>query len=386
MSVLARSVGSSTVGPTRSAPVRSASRSRAQGARRRRPTGASEDHRDSQSGGRLAVLDLLRLCGAGAVLGHAYLFSGYAEVKSTLGFALPGAVFRYGYLGADLFFLISGFVVLRTAWNRTPGSFLRSRITRIVPAYWVVLSLTAVVSVLFGAGRYPVSGLQYVANLTLLNPLVNQPNIDPGYWTLFAEVRFYLIIAILLFFVATPRRVGIVAWSWLGLTAIYETGLLPTQVDLLLNTRYSHYFIAGMALAMIHRFGPSRSWLALIALCQLNALYRGVQYAEILGERYRAEIHGGVVAGLIALMFWLLLAVALNLTPATAGRRLGGLAAATYPLSLIHGQLGFIVFQRLGDRFNKYLLLVGTTLAMVLTAYLIQRIFERPLSRQGRHR
>ncbi|WP_405059805.1 acyltransferase [Kribbella sp. NBC_01505] len=385
MSVLARSMGSPTVEPSRSAPVRSRTEARSR-ARRRRTAEQPSGHRGSPAGGRLAVLDLLRLCGAGAVLAHAYLFSGYAEVKSTLGFALPGAIARYGYLGADLFFLISGFVVLRSAWNRTPGSFLLSRVTRIVPAYWVALSLTAVVSVLFGAGRYPVSGLQYVANLTLLNPLAGQANVDPGHWTLFAEVRFYLIVAILLFFVATPRRVSILAWSWLGLTGLVEIGLLPVQADLVLNTRYSHYFIAGMALAMVYRFGPSRSWLALIALCQLNALYRGVQYAEILGERYRAEIHGGVVAGLIALMFWLLLAVALNLTPSTAGRRLSGLAATTYPLSLIHAQLGFIVFQRFGDRLNKYLLLVGTTLAMLLTAYLIHRIFERPLSRQGKHR
>jgi peptidoglycan/LPS O-acetylase OafA/YrhL len=68
----------------------------------------------------------------------------------------------------------------------------------------------------------------------------------------------------------------------------------------------------------------------------------------------------------------------------------------TYPLYLIHGQIGFIVFQRLGDRVGKYLLLAGTTVAMAVTAYLINRLVERPLapvltrmlgsSHRGKHR
>ncbi|GAA0600004.1 hypothetical protein GCM10009534_38010 [Kribbella sandramycini] len=317
---------------------------------------------------------------------HHYVFSGYAEVQSPLGFALPAAIARYGYLGADLFFLISGFVILQSAWSQTPGHFLRSRAVRLFPAYWVALSLTAVVSVLFGAGRYPIGGLQYAANLTMLNPLARLPDVDPGYWTLWAEIRFYLIVAVLLFFVATPRRVAVIAWAWLGLTAVFELGLLPIRADLVLNTQYAHYFIAGMALAMIHRFGPSRSWLALLGLCQLNAIYRGVQYAEQLSERYHATIHPAVVTGLIVVFFWVLLASALHLTPGTTGRRLAALAATTYPLALIHGQIGFIVFQRLGDRGNKYLLLAGTTAAVLITAYVIHLLFERPFVRQGRHR
>lgn len=367
-----------------------ATRARASvGARRRSPRRRRQD-------GRLFVVDLLRVVAATGVLLHHYLFSGYAEVLSPLGFALPGRVAKYGYLGADLFFLISGFIVLHSAWNQTPRAFWTARIARLFPAYWIAVTLTAGVSVLFGAGRFPIGAEQYLANLTMLNAPAGLNPVDPVYWTLWAELRFYLVIAALVFFIATPRRVSIVAWSWLGLTALLELGVLPRSTDLALNTQYSHYFIAGMALAMIYRFGPTRSWLALIALCELNALYRATQYAGELTDRYRTPIQPLVVAAAIVAFFWLMLAVALRLTPGSAGSRFTTLAALTYPLYLIHGQIGFIVFQRLGDRVSKYLLLAGTTVAMAVTAYLINRLVERPLapvltrmlgpSQRGRHR
>jgi peptidoglycan/LPS O-acetylase OafA/YrhL len=42
---------------------------------------------------------------------------------------------RYGYLGVNLFFLISGFLIVQSAYLKTPGHFLRARVTRLYPAY-----------------------------------------------------------------------------------------------------------------------------------------------------------------------------------------------------------------------------------------------------------
>jgi len=47
----------------------------------------------------------------------------------------------HGYLGVNLFFMISGFVILWTARDRTPSGFVLSRITRLYPEFWIGVRL-----------------------------------------------------------------------------------------------------------------------------------------------------------------------------------------------------------------------------------------------------
>jgi hypothetical protein len=73
------------------------------------------------------------LCWLYVVL-YRYLFSGPAGGLTAVAFPVAGEVARYGYLGVDLFLVISGFVVLMTAWNRSPSGFVVSRAVRLYPA------------------------------------------------------------------------------------------------------------------------------------------------------------------------------------------------------------------------------------------------------------
>lgn len=53
------------------------------------------------------------------------------------------AVTAYGAMGVQLFFIISGFVILMSAHGRPVGQFAASRISRLFPAYWTAVLLTA---------------------------------------------------------------------------------------------------------------------------------------------------------------------------------------------------------------------------------------------------
>ena len=52
-----------------------------------------------------------------------------------------GALTQYGYLGVNMFFVISGFVILMTAWGRTVETFAISRVTRLFPGLLVSVAL-----------------------------------------------------------------------------------------------------------------------------------------------------------------------------------------------------------------------------------------------------
>jgi peptidoglycan/LPS O-acetylase OafA/YrhL len=330
--------------------------------------------------GRLYEVDLLRILAALAVLTYHYLFSAYAGGLSPLHFPHAGVVARYGYLGVDLFFLISGFVVLLSAWNRTPRSFLVSRAVRLYPAYWVAVTLTALVSVLFGQGRFPISLPQYLANLTMFNSLPDIKNIDVVYWTLWAELRFYALILLLTVVGITRHRVTVFLWAWLAATFAFEAGLLPGVADLVLNTQFSHYFIAGMALCLIHRNGASPQPFVILALALANAIPRGIGFADRVGIRYGAELHAPVVVAVIVASFAIMLLVALRVTASWARAWFATLGALTYPLYLIHAHIGFVVFERLGPHVNATLLTLATVAAMIAAAIALHQYVEKPLA------
>ncbi|MGY0232946.1 acyltransferase family protein [Longispora urticae] len=327
---------------------------------------------------RLHELDLLRIGAAVAVVVFHYTFSGWMQGLSPARFPGLGEVTRYGYLGVDLFFVISGFVVLLSAWGRTARGFAVSRVVRLYPAFWVAVTLTALVSVL--SGRFRVGPGQYLANLTMLNPAVDIANIDVVYWTLWAELRFYLLVFVLVLIGLTRRRVLLALWAWLAVTLGTQLGLLPGFVDLLGQSTFAHYFIAGMALGLVYRSGPTWELGAILALCWGNALYRGVGFAAGVGDRYATAFSPVVVCVVITAVFAVMLLVALRRT-ATLGRPwMAHAGSLTYPLYLVHAHVGFVVLAWLGPHVNRYALVAGLTAAMGLLAWGIHIGVERPLA------
>src|SRR5690606_40041197 len=135
-------------------------------------------------------------------------------------------------LGVDLFFLISGFVVLMSSWGRTPRAFAVSRLARLYPAYWLAVALTALVTVTLGRDMFEVSPFQVLVNLTMFQSVIDVPNVDVVYWTLWAEMRFYFLILAFAWLGMTRGRVMVLLWGWLAMTALVQLGLLPGSADL----------------------------------------------------------------------------------------------------------------------------------------------------------
>jgi peptidoglycan/LPS O-acetylase OafA/YrhL len=338
----------------------------------RRAAGAGRD--------RLYEIDLLRITAALAVVVYHYTFSGHARHLIPIAFPGISVVTRYGYLGVDMFFTISGFVVLLSAWGRRPRDFVISRVVRLYPAFWTAVTITAIVVVALGHGLLRVTPVQYLSNLTMLNALPNIANVDVVYWTLWAEIRFYLVIFVLAWAGLSRGRVIAVLWAWLAATAALEAGLLPAGaaagIDLLVQSQWSHYFIAGMALCLIYRSGMSWQLGCILVLAYGNAVYQAINFARGVSHRYHQPLYPLMVAVVITVIFVTMTLIALRVT-----RRLGRpwfaqAGALTYPLYLVHAYAGFVLIRLLAPVVSRWVLVPGMIIFMGCAAYAIHRLVE----------
>lgn len=135
--------------------------------------------------------------------------SGYA--------ALPlWGLFRFGRSGVDFFFVLSGFIIYYVhqadvAEHRGARAYVRKRLVRIYPTYWVVLAAYAVLLTLSPQkGMGPISLGEVVANVFLW-PQQQAPILGVS-WTLRHELLFYCIFGLLIFN-RTVSGIVLILWA-----------------------------------------------------------------------------------------------------------------------------------------------------------------------------
>ena len=100
----------------------------------------------------------------------------------------------FGWVGVEIFFVISGFVIANSASRSSPAEFLLGRALRLYPAVWVCATATFLVLVLFGSAPASKFIMPYVHALLLVPEGVTRESLDAVYWTLAAETAFYGLV------------------------------------------------------------------------------------------------------------------------------------------------------------------------------------------------
>jgi exopolysaccharide production protein ExoZ len=211
-----------------------------------------------RTGGSIVSIQYLRAVAALLVVFYHALY----QIKEYQGL-FEGGIWRFGASGVDIFFVISGFIMWVTTAARptTPLAFMRNRIIRIVPMYWIVtLGLFALSSALPNAimivdttPGHLVRSLLFIPHPDPAQPERLWPLLLTG-WTLNYEMFFYGILTCALLL---PRRFMLPAVFavFLGLT-------LAGFGDLAIGPAMSFWtesivmeFVAGMLVGRLYLGG-----------------------------------------------------------------------------------------------------------------------------------
>lgn len=324
---------------------------------------------------RLLELDSLRgLAALGVVLYHyTVMHQTLLGHRGRLWFTFPK-----GQFGVNLFFMISGFVILMTlSRTKTTLDFVVSRFSRIYPAYWAAMLFT--LSVVTVGGLWPEGRLSrstVLVNATMLQKFVGMRSVDGVYWTLAFELLFYGL-ALGLFILGLLRRAELVSAGALLLSIAYSLAsradafaalgpaghLLKDGLILLLIFQNVQYFVTGMLLHRCWKEGVTASRVALIVVSVVTTL--------IVEGRFMAEMQTILVV---------VMAVAIS---GKAGVLRSGplvfLGSISYTLYLTHQDAGYVMIHALETRgVSANLAIPVTILAAVAVASLMTALVEQP--------
>lgn len=320
--------------------------------------------------GRLSSVDALRgIAALAVVLFH--FTTRFSELFPQSEHLNWGA--RYGHYGVNLFFIISGFVIFMTLDRCRNGTdFLVSRFSRLYPAYWVSIILTFVVTNYFGLAGKVVTIWQALANLTMVHGFAGVPHVDGVYWTLEVELLFYLWMYVL-FALRRLELVFILAGLLILLRISYGLVKLWLGIDLpfivwrLLILEHFPWFALGLSIYALSGIGENlmrrRSALVLSALAVL---------ALILSSGVSVAVLSIFLAGVV-------LMAATGMLPVLQWPPLVWLGAISYPLYLLHENIGWSLLLSFGRAGWPPELSVPVVLAgVLLLSHLVSKLVEQP--------
>lgn len=271
----------------------------------------------------------------------------------------------WGRYGVELFFAISGFVIFMTLERtKKTADFLVSRFARLFPAYWAAIIITTLTVHGFGETTLMQPPSVVAANFTMLQGYMYLPSVDSVYWSLTVELGFYACM-LALWRLGWLGRIELTLMVWMALPLLWWAfPQLPSRVSMLLVLDYIALFAIGIAAYRVRQ--GARTW--------------GQQWGVFaVGFCVTAAIHP--VSSLIVYAF--VSGVFFALTRGWLARlqhpALLWLGAVSYPLYLIHENVGFAVIRWLTDKgMMPTLSLITALIVSLILAQAVRAVIETP--------
>jgi peptidoglycan/LPS O-acetylase OafA/YrhL len=298
-----------------------------------------------------------------------------------------------GHIGVSLFFLVSGYVIIRSVEKAGAAPFLIGRIFRIIPLCLFVTVCAALIFTAYNAHfgqSSPYTWFNTLASSFLVPGWLSQFQATPILWSLIVEACFYLLVA------ATYALDGRIT-----LSSILMGGLLCT-------------LIAIVGVAMPTLFGSTPMVINATRHTAYNACF--VIFILIGSTIYVAQRPGAVVGRCIAVSCALLglyglsmrafdtwlpgslrfgfsngpIALVLFVAGLAANDRIGKFGLAkffadiSYPLYLVHIPLAWVImFEMYRRGISSHVSIFAATVVCIAVAYALHRLVEQPSHQLG---
>ncbi|NOQ32166.1 MAG: acyltransferase family protein [Helicobacteraceae bacterium] len=292
----------------------------------------------------------------------------------------------FGYIGVDLFFIISGFIMILIHGNdflkpKATSIFLIKRIIRIVPLYWIftifAASLLLIFPELFTKGK-TFDFEQLIASLFFF-PWYNSigevvPVLGVG-WTLNFEMYFYIVFA---FTLLLPKKYFLASISF-----IFIFGLLLFNI---LNVDFPYFLMIGKPILLEFLFGvyigllyrrkvilkSPKIWLSISLLLIINNIF---MHFDVV---YRV-IYNGIPS---AILIYALLSLEYQSECKYCNKYLIILGNASYSIYITHAFFykGAIrLYEKLFGSVEPDLMILFSVLLSVFGGIFIYYVLEKPI-------
>lgn len=304
---------------------------------------------------RLKNIDILR--------GIAAISVTYFHLSGSSGLSAQTAnTGKWGYLGVEIFFVISGFILPYSMHKRKYQiesffKFILKRIIRIDPAYFVTIIVSILLTI---AAKQPIPNWATIlSHLGYLNYILGYEAASPVFWTLAIEFQFYLLLALCFSVIANPSNV----WPFLFIGIILALSFVSSPHFL---PAWFSLFAMGILLfrKVVLNIDSTVYWPATITLLIFTCYNNGILEALV---------------ALLTVLFILYIKINTN---TYSSKLMLWFGTISYSLYLIHwhlGRVGVAIFRHvpvLGH--SEYLRLAAGMVTAVFAAWILYLLVEKP--------
>lgn len=292
----------------------------------------------------------------------------------------------WGYMAVSTFFMLSGYLAIEKDESSTGlWAYIKKKAVRLYPVYWVAILITFVVTFFWLPDR-KVSIRTALFNFTMLESFVGVRLVDGAYWTLANELVFYAFVALVVIVLKMREKLPWFCLGWVVILFIFHyiknDTLISVAMGKLIAKQYGHMFVVGTSLvfvlhdscdvkikciscisivvAIVYQYLTFDLWYTLyflISLCVIGAC--------ILANNRGLSIKSKTKKIFLPLKF---------------------IASISYPLYLLHQNIGYAVMERLRPIITESeWIIVIAFLIVVFLAYFVHVFVERPTLKKLGH-
>lgn len=332
-------------------------------------------------------LDLVRFIAAFWVMGYHYFRSiiGWEHVANVF------QVFRYGFLGVPVFFIISGFVIAQSINKESPLRFILLRLLRVYPVYWISFFIMCVAYILLYV-KFPYSFVTYIDFIVQLSQQLSLlktgelPWLGTA-WTLRYELIFYsMAFAISLLFTLVRRNIFLKIVSFICLAVIIKYFYLQLFP-------YFYLFMAGVMLYALTKLSSILQKLLFLVILTVFSYYllipaTNIYYLNPISQGFNGALLNSVLYGDITIILFMIFMIFMIFNKSIDNKFnnywIKLLGAISYPVYVLHEQIGILVISRITSKLPFPYIVILCFMALVVVFAGIINVLDKKIQLRGR--